>query len=90
VTVLVDTSAWIEYLRGTGSRHGVWLREAIRGGTPLAWTEPILAELMAGARDAHRVAAFRALVLRGSLLAVEGLQDWEHAAVCTGRRAPSV
>jgi predicted nucleic acid-binding protein len=80
VTVLVDTSAWIEYLRGTGSPHTRWLREAIRAGTPLAWTDPILYELTAGAGNAQRAEELRALVLGGPMLAVAGLQDWEDAA----------
>jgi predicted nucleic acid-binding protein len=80
VTVLVDTSAWIEYLRGTGSAHNLWLRASIREGTPLAWTDPILFELTAGADDRERAEELRALVLRGPMLAVAGLQDWEDAA----------
>ena len=81
MTVLVDTSAWIEYLRGTGSpyTYNGWIRDAIVAGTPLAWTEPILYELTAGAGSPRRVEQLRALLLRGPLLAVEGLQDWEDA-----------
>jgi len=45
-----------------------------------AWTEPILHELTAGARSPRRAADLRALLLRGPILAVEGLQDWEVAA----------
>lgn len=80
MTVLVDTSAWVEYLRGTGSRHNVWVREAIAGDDPLGWTDPILYELTAGAASAARASELRALLLRGPFLAVAGLQDWEDAA----------
>lgn len=80
MTILVDTSAWIEYLRGTGSPQNLWLRKAIRAQTPLAWTDPILYELMAGAGSAQRAEQLRALLLRGPMLAVAGLQDWEDAA----------
>ena len=80
MTVLVDTSAWVEFLRGTGSAHNRWLRDAIQAETPLGWTEPILYELTAGARTPQRGEELRALLLRGPLLAVEGLQDWEDAA----------
>ena len=45
-----------------------------------AWTEPILYELTAGARSPRRPADLRALLLRGPILVVEGLQDWEVAA----------
>lgn len=81
MTVLVDTSAWIEYLRGTNSAHNVYLREAILGDTPLAWTEPVLYELTAGARSPQRAEELRALLLRGPFLAVDALQDWEAAAL---------
>ncbi len=80
MTVLVDTSAWVEYLRGTGSRHNVWVREAIVREDPLGWTDPILYELTAGVRRAERAIELRALLLRGPLLAVMGIQDWEDAA----------
>jgi predicted nucleic acid-binding protein len=80
VTVLVDTSAWIEYLRGTASRHHLWLRDAIVEEAPLAWTDPVLYELVAGASTTRRAEEIRGLLLRGPLLTVEGLQDWEAAA----------
>lgn len=80
MTVLVDTSAWVEYLRGTGSRHNVWVREAIAREDPLGWTDPILYELTAGVRRTERAIELRALLLRGPLLAVMGIQDWEDAA----------
>lgn len=80
MTVLVDTSAWIEYLRGTGSRHNVWIREAIIEERPLGWTDPILYELTAGARSPERADELRALLLRGPMIAVTGLRDWEDAA----------
>ncbi|MEX0836314.1 MAG: PIN domain nuclease [Nitriliruptor sp.] len=78
--VLIDTSAWIEYLRGTGSPYNTWIRDAIVADQPLGWTEPILYELTAGARSPRRAADLRALLLRGPILSVEGLQDWEDAA----------
>lgn len=80
MTVLVDTSAWVEYLRATGSIHHLWLRDAIHDKTPLGWTDPIMYELTAGARTTARAADLRGLLLRGPMLPVSGLQDWEHAA----------
>lgn len=80
MTVLVDTSAWVEYLRGTGSPYNRWIRDAIRAEAPLVWTEPILYELTAGADSPRRVEELRALLLRGPMVAVDGLRDWEVAA----------
>jgi predicted nucleic acid-binding protein len=47
--LLADSSAWIEYLRGTGSPANVRLREAIRAGEVIV-TDPVMIEVMAGAR----------------------------------------
>ena len=80
MTVLVDTSAWIEYLRGTGSAHNAWIRQAIADERPLAWTEPVLYELTAGARTPRRAMELRSLLLRGPLRPVTGLRDWDDAA----------
>jgi len=80
VTVLVDTSAWIEFLRGTGGPEHRWLRAALSDDRPLAWTEPVLLELASGVSTPRRAAELRALLQRGPLLRVEGLGDWEAAA----------
>ena len=47
--LLADTSAWIEYLRRTGSPTNVRLRRAIRDEEVLL-TDPVVYELMAGVR----------------------------------------
>ncbi|MFN8233487.1 MAG: PIN domain-containing protein, partial [Actinomycetota bacterium] len=49
--ILADTSAWIEYLRGTGSRTHRALRRAIDSGDVVI-TEPVVMEVLAGARSA--------------------------------------
>lgn len=80
MNVLVDTSAWVEYLRGTGSAHNVWIRQAITDERSLGWTDPILYELTAGARSPERTQELRGLLMRGPMRPVAGLQDWEDAA----------
>lgn len=79
-SVLVDTSAWIEFLRGTGSAEHRFIRSALQEERPLAWTEPILLELTAGARSDRRAMELRAMLTGGELLAVRGLADWAAAA----------
>lgn len=49
--VLVDTSAWIEYSRSTGSAVDLCLDALVKTGIPIASTEPIAMELLAGARS---------------------------------------
>jgi len=80
VSVLVDSSAWVEYLRGTGSPHNVWIREAIAEERPLGWTDPVLYELTAGARSSEQALELRGLLMRGPMHPVAGMQDWEDAA----------
>lgn len=79
MTVLVDTSAWVEFLRGTGSREHRWIRRAVVDEEPVAWTDPVLYELTAGAGSQERAYELRSLLLRGPRLPV-GLTDWEDAA----------
>ena len=71
-----------------GSPHNSWIRDAIRAEAPLAWTEPILYELIAGARSPRRAEELRALLLRGPMLAADGLRDREGAArLCRSARS---
>ncbi len=53
--IVPDSSAWIEGLRATGSPVDLTLNRLIDDGAPLALTEVVLMELLAGARsDRHR------------------------------------
>jgi predicted nucleic acid-binding protein len=78
--ILADTSAWVEYLRATGSPTHLRLRDLIAGDGELATTEVVAMELLAGAADAEDVTRLRRLVGRFELLPVEGLADYEAAA----------
>lgn len=78
--ILVDTSAWIEFLRATGSRTHLRLRAALEGGEGLAATDVVLMELLAGARDDPDRDRLRRLVFGAEFLAVEGPTDYERAA----------
>jgi predicted nucleic acid-binding protein len=78
--ILADTSAWVEYLRATGSLAHLRLRELIAGEGELATTEVVMMELLAGAGGAEEVVRLRRLLGRFELLPVEGLADYEAAA----------
>ena len=47
--LLADTSAWVEFLKGTGSAQALRMREAL-AGREVVVIDPILLEVMAGAR----------------------------------------
>jgi predicted nucleic acid-binding protein len=78
--ILADTSAWVEYDRATGSAVDQRVTELIREEGPLAFTEPVLMEVMAGARDNGRQRALRRLLLRFDLLALDTAADFDAAA----------
>lgn len=78
--ILADTSAWVEYDRATGSAVDQRLTELIATDGPLAFTEPVLMEVVAGARDDRRETELRRLLLRFQLLRFNVMTDFEGAA----------
>jgi predicted nucleic acid-binding protein len=77
--ILVDTSAWVEYLRSTGSEANVRVRDLLDGGQ-LATTDVVLMELLAGARDDGHRDALRGLLSRCDFTPTNGPGDYEAAA----------
>ena len=78
--ILADTSAWVEYLRATGSPAHLRLRELVASEGKLATTDVVTMELLAGAAAHEDVVQLRRLLLRCQLLPIEGLADYEAAA----------
>lgn len=78
--ILADTSAWVEYDRATGSEVDHRLRHLIANDGPVAITEPVLMEVLAGARTNERQVDLRRLLLRFRLLAFETPTDFDGAA----------
>lgn len=77
--ILADTSAWIEFLRATGSPAHLRLRQLIADDGDLATTDLVVMELLAGAAE-DRVGRLRRLLTSFEHLPVEGLADFEAAA----------
>ena len=77
--ILADSSAWVEYDRATGSSVDMRMTELIAGDGPLAVTEPVLMEVLAGARDEVREAQLRRLLLRPRLLSFDTATDFAGA-----------
>ncbi|HXC45527.1 MAG TPA: PIN domain nuclease [Solirubrobacteraceae bacterium] len=78
--ILVDSSAWVEYLRRTGSPVHLRVRTALEEKVELASTDVVLMEILAGARDGRDRDRLRRLIYGRTLLAVEGPSDYEQAA----------
>jgi predicted nucleic acid-binding protein len=90
--ILADTSAWVEYLRGTESPTDLRLDAIIRHGEELGTTDVVVMELLAGARDARDRERLRRLLYGVDFLPVGGLTAFEAAAelarVCRGAGEP--
>jgi predicted nucleic acid-binding protein len=77
--ILADTSAWVEYDRGTGSPADQRLQGLIEDSGPVAVTEPVVMEVLAGARDDRRERDLRRLLLRFELLRFDPASDFDGA-----------
>ena len=53
--ILADTSAWVEYDRAWSSSVDLRMSELIVGDGELAVTEPVIMEVLGGARDEDRL-----------------------------------
>lgn len=78
--ILVDTSAWVEYDRATGSNIDLRLTELIGGGSDIAATEPILMEILAGARTPDAATQLRRLLTSFTWIPSDAQIDFEAAA----------
>ena len=67
--ILIDTSAWVEFLRDTGS--DVSARVDAEMGGEIAICDAIHMEVLAGARDESHLEALRGLLARASVLPTE-------------------
>ena len=77
--ILVDTSAWVEFLRDTGSTTYDRV-EALLGGE-IAVCDAILMEVLAGARDERHLHDLRRLLARATVLPMEPRHHEEAAAL---------
>ncbi|HEY2314421.1 MAG TPA: PIN domain nuclease [Streptosporangiaceae bacterium] len=79
--ILADTSAWVEYDRATGSPTDLRLSALIAEQGPIAVTEPVIVEVLAGARSDAREADLRRLLLRFHLHPFDAATDFDAAAL---------
>jgi predicted nucleic acid-binding protein len=78
--ILVDSSAWIEFQRATGSAVDERLTKAIEADEPLATLGLVVLEVLAGARDEQQARDLRRLLDRCRFVPLEEPSDWELAA----------
>jgi len=75
--ILIDTSAWVEFLRGTGSPVCDRVEALLDG--EIATCDAIRMEVLAGARDEHHLERLRRLLARASVLPTTPA-DYDDAA----------
>ncbi|MCP3997159.1 MAG: PIN domain nuclease [bacterium] len=79
--ILADTSAWVEYDRATGSATDQTMTSLVtEGGHQLAVTEPVLMEVLAGARDERRHSDLERLLKSFQWLSADPVADFDGAA----------
>lgn len=78
--MIVDTSAWVEYLRATGSPAHLTLRHAVASDASLGTPAPVVMELLAGCGTEEASTRVQRMLARFEILDVEGLADFEDAA----------
>lgn len=77
--ILIDTSAWIEFLRDTGSAVCGRVNDALGGD--IAVCDPIRMEILAGARDDLHLHDLRRLLARGIVLPTRSTHYDDAAAL---------
>lgn len=77
--ILADTSAWVEYDRATGSPVDRRVKQLIAKGGDLAVTQPVIMEVLAGARGDKELADLRRLMMRFELLGFDPAIDFDAA-----------
>lgn len=74
---LIDTSAWVEFLRDTGSLVCLQVEQLLEADVVVC--EPVVMEILSGARDETQLADLRRLMARCTTLRTESV-DYEVAA----------
>lgn len=77
--IVVDTSVWIEFFKGTGSSFDQHLAELIRVDAPIALTEVIYCEVLQGIRDDSVHARVREILQAFPVLLLDGLRSADRA-----------
>jgi predicted nucleic acid-binding protein len=78
--ILIDTSAWIDYFRATGSTAAAEVRRLLSAESDrVAMCEPVAMEILAGATDDHTHAKLERLVNGLPSLRVDEAVDFRAA-----------
>lgn len=76
--LIADSSAWVEYLRGTGSPAHLALRDAVTRDEVVV-PEPVKAELLFGARSNDELRALRRMLEHFEVMLITPRDDVDQA-----------
>lgn len=76
--LIADSSAWVEYLRGTGSPAHLALCDAVTRDEVVV-PEPVKAELLFGARSNDELRALRRMLEHFEVMLITPRDDFEQA-----------
>ncbi|HKZ21352.1 MAG TPA: PIN domain nuclease [Acidimicrobiia bacterium] len=78
--IVVDTSVWIDFLRGRNSQPVVHLTEMIEADEGIAITDIILGEVLQGAPSEREAARLHRRFSAFEIYRLEGIDDFRRAA----------
>jgi predicted nucleic acid-binding protein len=78
--IVVDTSVWIDFLRGRRTRQALRCVELIEGGEPVALTDVIFTEVLQGLPSDEDAELVERHLRAFPVLRLEGLEDFGLAA----------
>ena len=79
--IVVDTTVWIDFFNGAGSREDLHLQQLITVGRSLALTDLIFCEILQGIREDAAFEQTRSILLSYPILRMERLSTFEQAAM---------
>ncbi len=80
ISVVVDSSVWIDFLAGTPTWQALNLRERTHRGEPIGLTDIVLTELLQGARDEGELARLESYLAPFEVARLQSLDDFRLAA----------
>jgi predicted nucleic acid-binding protein len=78
--IAVDSSVWIDHLRGNLTTQNDRVTRMLRAGADVALTDVVYMELMKGVRTAGDLARAKLLIGQTTILTLGGLDDFDFAA----------
>lgn len=80
ISVVVDSSVWIDFFAGTPTWQALSVRRWVRRGEPIGLTDVVLTELLQGARDDVDLARLESCLAPFEVARLESLDDVRLAA----------